>query len=68
MQYFFVDESGDPGLQNSTTSPYFILAMVQLYNRDPIAELVALRKDLRLPTNFEFHYYKMRAKQKEQFF
>ncbi len=26
-QYFFVDESGDPGLSNLAVSPYYIVSM-----------------------------------------
>jgi hypothetical protein len=68
MQYFFVDESGDPGLRNPKNSPYYIVAMAQLPNREPIAELAALRRELRLAPNFEFHFYQMNSEQKERFF
>jgi hypothetical protein len=68
MQYFFVDESGDAGLRNPKNSPYYIVAMVQLPNHEPIAELNILRQNLNLPLDFEFHYYKLKTKQKESFF
>jgi len=67
MQYFFVDESGDAGLTNQG-SAYYVVAMVQLPNREPLTELVALRQKLHLSPNFEFHYYKMNARQKGEFF
>jgi hypothetical protein len=68
MQYFFVDESGDPGLHNPRNSPYYIVAMAQLPNREPIAEIAALRRKLRLAPAFEFHFYQTNSKQKEYFF
>lgn len=67
MQYFFVDESGDAGLTNKG-SAYYVVAMVQLPNRESLTELVALRQKLRLSSNFEFHYYKMNSRQKDEFF
>ncbi|MEK6752766.1 MAG: DUF3800 domain-containing protein [Chloroflexota bacterium] len=67
MQYFFVDESGDAGLTNQG-SAYYVVAMVQLPNRESLAELVALRQKLHLSPSFEFHYYKVNARQKEEFF
>jgi len=42
--------------------------MAQLPNREPIAELTALRRELRLATNFEFHFYQLSSGQKERFF
>jgi len=68
MQYFFVDESGDAGLQSSKGSAYYVVAMAQLSNREPVAELAALRKRLNLSPNFEFHFYKMNSRQKDEFF
>lgn len=41
-QYFFVDESGDPGLHSFKGSRYFVLAMVQLPNREPIEKFLIL--------------------------
>lgn len=67
-QYFFVDESGDAGLNNSKGSTYYVIAMAQLSNREPVTELMALRKELNLSPNFEFHFYKMNSKQKDEFF
>ena len=67
MQYFFVDESGDAGLTNKG-SAYYVVAMVQLPNRESLTELSALREELRLSPNFEFHYYKLNSRQKHEFF
>jgi hypothetical protein len=36
-QYFHVDESGDPGIHSLKGVPYFVLAMAQLPDREPIA-------------------------------
>jgi len=67
-QYFYVDESGDPGLDRSKNSPYYIVAMIQVPNREPIVELANLRRELRIAPAFEFHFYKANARQKELFF
>jgi hypothetical protein len=66
-QYFYVDESGDAGLNNKG-SAYYVVAMAQLPNREPVMELAELRKELNLSPNFEFHFYKMNSKQKDEFF
>ncbi|WKZ52354.1 MAG: DUF3800 domain-containing protein [Anaerolineales bacterium] len=66
-QYFFVDESGDTGLNNKG-SAYYVVAMAQLPNREPVTQLAALRKDLNLSPSFEFHFYKMNSRQKNAFF
>lgn len=67
-QYFFVDESGDPGLHSFKGVPYFVLAMVQMPNRDPIEEFGEIRKELRASPRFEFHFHPMSASQKRIFF
>jgi len=67
-QYFYVDESGEPGLQSHRSSPYFVMAMVQMPNWEPIPELAALREALHLAPTFEFHYVKLTAKQKQAFY
>lgn len=67
-QYFFVDESGDPGLHSFKGVPYFVLAMVQLPNRDPIDEFGEIRRELRVSPNFEFHFHPMTDAQKRVFF
>jgi hypothetical protein len=67
-QYYFLDESGDPGLSGSTTSSsHFALAMVQMISREPLPELAELRDRFRLP-GFEFKYQKTTAVHKEAFF
>ena len=38
-QYFFVDESGDPGFHRLSASPYFVLAMVQTPSWAPLMSL-----------------------------
>jgi hypothetical protein len=68
MQYFFVDESGEPGLQSGRSSSYLVIAMAQLPNWESLPELSALRKNLHLPPSFEFHYTKMSAAQKRAFY
>ncbi|MFZ5923030.1 MAG: DUF3800 domain-containing protein [Chloroflexota bacterium] len=67
-QYFFVDESGDPGLHSLKGAPYFVLAMVQLPNRDPIVEFAKVRRELRVSPTFEFHFHPMTDSQKRIFF
>ena len=67
-QYFFVDESGEPGFHKFRGSPYFILAMVQMPTWEPIDELTRLRGDLHLLPSFEFHYIKMSPVQKRAFY
>jgi hypothetical protein len=67
-QYFFVDESGEPGFHRLSASPYFVLAMVQTPSWAPIDEFAELRKDLHLQPTFEFHYAKMSPDQKHAFY
>jgi hypothetical protein len=68
-QYFFVDESGDPGLDGeSGSSSHFVIAMVQLPHRVPLAPLAHIRKTLGLSPKFEFKYYKTATAPKERFF
>lgn len=67
-QYFFVDESGEPGFHKRSASPYFVLAMVQTPCWTPIDELAKLRRDLHLRPTFEFHYAKMSPPQKHAFY
>lgn len=64
-QYYFLDESGDPG-KGSTS--YFALAMVQLAVHEPLEELNKARRELHLAPNFEFKYHKTTAIQKKTFF
>lgn len=67
-QYFFVDESGEPGFQKFRGSPYFIMAMVQTPSWEPLDELAELRRGLHLLPSFEFHYAKMSSVQKDAFY
>ncbi len=67
-QYFYVDESGEPGFHSITGSPYFVLAMVQMPNWEPIEELASLRGQLHLLPSFEFHYAKMSSSQRQEFY
>lgn len=67
-QYFHVDESGDPGIHSLKGVPYFVLAMVQLPDREPIAKFEALRRELRVSPTFEFHFHQMNPAQKTIFF
>jgi len=69
MQYFFVDESGDAGLEGqASSSSHFVLAMVQLPERAPLKPLVELRKVLHVQPNFEFKYHQSKPLQKDRFF
>jgi hypothetical protein len=68
-QYHFLDDSGDPGLEGQAgSSSHFALAMVQLTERTPQAELAQTRQLLHLPSGFEFKYHKTTADQKVLFF
>ena len=68
-QYHFLDESGDPGLDGqASSSSHFALAMVQLPERAPLAELARVRRALHLRPNFEFKYHKTTSEQKRVFF
>jgi hypothetical protein len=68
-QYFFVDESGDAGLEGqASSSTHFVIAMVQLPERAPLIPLANLRKALFVPPNFEFKYHQSKPLQKDRFF
>jgi hypothetical protein len=67
-EYFFVDESGEPGFHRFRGSPYFVLVMVQTTGWHPIPELVALKKEMHLSPSFEFHYSKMSYQDKAAFY
>ena len=62
----FVDESGDPGLQlDRGSSKYFIVTLV-LFEEDDEAEaadqrIALLRRELRIASNFEFHFSENKA-------
>ena len=68
-QYFYVDESGDAGLEGQASSfSHFVITMVQLPDRAPIHPLVNLRKTINLSHGFEFKYHKTTSAQKDRFF
>jgi len=68
-QYFFVDESGDAGLEGqASSSSHFVMAMVQLPERAPLKPLVDLKKALHVSPNFEFKYHQSKPLQKDRFF
>jgi len=67
-QYFYADESGEPGLKSPRGSTYFVIALAQMPSCESIFELAALRKELRLAPSFEFHYAKMSALQRQAFY
>ena len=69
MQYFFIDESGDAGLEGqASSSSHFVMTMVQLPERTSIKPLVDLRKALNVSFKFEFKYHKSKPSQKDRFF
>ncbi|MEN9563238.1 MAG: hypothetical protein RIR73_1482 [Chloroflexota bacterium] len=69
MQYFFIDESGDAGLDGqASSSSHFVMAMAQLPERTPIEPLVELRKALNVSSTFEFKYHNTKPSQKDRFF
>ncbi len=68
-QYHFLDESGDPGLNDSSSSSrHFVIAIIQLPNSDLLPELANVRRLLHLPPLFEFKYYSAKSHQKIAFF
>jgi len=68
-QYFYVDESGDAGLEGqASSSSHFVITMVQLPDRVPLYPLTNLRNMLNLSHTFEFKYHKTTAAQKDRFF
>jgi hypothetical protein len=67
-QYFFIDESGDPGLDGQAgSSTHFVINMVQMPSRVPLALLAHIRQTLGLSPNFKFKYYKTASAPKEHF-
>jgi hypothetical protein len=68
-QYHFLDDSGDPGLSGAAgSSSHFVLAMVQLAERAPLAELAAVRNAFHLPEQFELKYYRTKPRHRTLFF
>ncbi len=69
MQYFFVDESGDAGLEGqASSSSHFVMAMAQLPERAPFKPLVDLRNTLHVSPKFEFKFHQSKPSQKDRFF
>jgi len=69
MQYFFVDESGDAGLEGqASSSSHFVMAMVQLPERARLKPLVELRNALHVSPNFEFKFHQSKPLQRGRFF
>jgi len=67
-QYFFVDESGDAGLEGqASSSSHFVITMVQLPARVSLRPLVSLRKALQVKPTFEFKYHTTTTSQKALF-
>jgi hypothetical protein len=68
-QYFYVDESGDAGLEGQTSSSsHFVMAMVQLPERARLKPLVELRNALHVSPNFEFKFHQSKPLQRGRFF
>lgn len=68
-QYHFLDDSGDPGMNGAVgSSSHFVLAMMQLAERTPLAELAAVRNAFHLPAQFELKYYKTKPRHRALFF
>lgn len=68
----FIDESGDPGLRiEAGSSKYFIVALVGFEGyEDALAaddRISLLRKEQRLPDDFEFHFNKMKPAYRRMF-
>lgn len=69
MQYFFVDESGDAGLDGqASSSSHLVITMIQLPERASIKPLVDLRQMLHVSPKFEFKYHSSKPSQKDRFF
>lgn len=69
INYHYLDESGDPGINLSgTSSSHFVLAMVEWPTQEDIPELVAMRRKLNLPSDYEFKYQRSRQNLKQFFF
>jgi len=69
IAYHFLDDSGDPGLTGAAgSSSHFVLAMVELPQRQPLSQLSLIRQKLHLSPLYEFKYYKAPVAQKEYFF
>jgi hypothetical protein len=61
----FIDESGDSGLKvHAGSSKYFVVALVGFEDHNEVLavdeRISLLRKEQRLPDNFEFHFNKLK--------
>jgi hypothetical protein len=68
----FIDESGDPGMPpGSCCSKYFTVTLVAFEDNDEAAaveqRITLLKRELRLPDHFEFHFSKLKADWREAF-
>ena len=62
----FVDESGDPGLRLDQGSSKYFIVTITLFEEDDEAEAAdqrinLLRRELRIASNFEFHFSENKA-------
>jgi hypothetical protein len=68
----FIDESGDPGMPpGGSRSAYFTVTLVIIHNHDEALaierRIAELRRELRLPDTFEFHFSKLKGAWREAF-
>jgi len=68
----FIDESGDPGMPpGNGASAFFTVTLVVFEDRDEAAaveqRIELLKRELNLPTGFEFHFSKLKSAWREAF-
>lgn len=68
----FIDESGDSGLKiHAGSSKYFVIALVGFEDHDEASavddRISLLRKEQRVPNNFEFHFNKLKPAYRRTF-
>jgi hypothetical protein len=68
----FIDESGDPGMPaGGSCSKYFTVTLVAFEDHEEAAaveqRITLLKRELRLPDHFEFHFSKLKADWREAF-
>ncbi|MBI2518127.1 MAG: DUF3800 domain-containing protein [Opitutae bacterium] len=68
----FIDESGDPGMPpGGSCSAFFTVTLIAFEDHDEAAaveqRLALLKRELRLPDRFEFHFSKLRTDWREAF-
>lgn len=68
----FIDESGDTGRKlDKGSSKYFVIVLVTFEDNDEAVacdqRITLLKKELRLPQNYEFKFSKLRREQREVF-